>query len=107
MAMTLKDLAIASALMIVAATQVSAARLPFPGQAAETDTAEVVVIQDTKSHLVTKYAAARAAQKVVPGKLLDVQLSKRGDPVYLVKVRDDERVRIIVVDARTGQVVGY
>lgn len=57
--------------------------------------------------LISKYVAARAAQKAVPGKLLDVRLSKRGAPVYLVKLRDDSQIRVVVIDARTGQVLGY
>ena len=63
--------------------------------------------QNRGEPIIPKYAAARAAQRAVPGKLLDVRLSKRGAPVYLVKVRDDAQIRIVVVDARTGQVLGY
>lgn len=68
-----------------------------------------VLAQQTQggSNLVPPSTAARAAQRVVPGTLLDVQLSQRGSPVYLVKLRGGGQVRVVVVDARTGQVINY
>jgi uncharacterized membrane protein YkoI len=56
--------------------------------------------------MVSRYDAARAAQRAVGGKLLDVQLSKRGAPVYRVRIRDRSQVREVTVDAVTGQVLG-
>jgi len=56
--------------------------------------------------MVSRYDAARAAQRAVGGKLLDVQLSQRGAPVYRVRIRDRSQVREITIDAVTGQVLG-
>jgi hypothetical protein len=57
--------------------------------------------------LVPPAVAARAARaSVQDGKLLDVQLSLGARPVYLVKIANQGQVRIIVIDARTGHVIG-
>ncbi|GEM_PF-5818441 len=56
--------------------------------------------------LVKPSVAARAARKVVNGKVLDIAVSDRGGPVYLVKIRSEGQVRLVVVDARTGRVIG-
>lgn len=61
---------------------------------------------DLPPGMVSRYDAARAAQRAVGGKLLDVQLSKRGAPVYRVRIRDRSQVREVTVDAVTGQVLG-
>lgn len=68
----------------------------------------VLVAQtDGGEGLVKPSAAARAAQRVVKGKVLSIDKGDRGGPVYLVKIRGSGEVRMVVVDARTGQVVSY
>lgn len=58
---------------------------------------------------VSESAAVAAAQRVVKGRVLSVQLiESRGPPVYRVKIlTENGRVRTVHVDGQSGDVISY
>ncbi len=66
-----------------------------------------VVVAEQGPRLISQRQAAQAAGRVVKGRVLAVTLSKGKRPVYRVKILStDGRVRIVVVDATSGRVLG-
>jgi hypothetical protein len=62
---------------------------------------------DDRGQLIGPTEALTQALSVVPGgKALGVKLLKGENPVYAVKMRVGGQVRRILVDARTGQILG-
>jgi len=59
--------------------------------------------QHKRGKFIAPSRAAKRAQRAFPGKILGVRL--RGG-VYVVKLRASNHIRIVLVDARTGQIVG-
>ena len=63
--------------------------------------------QQSGGQLIAPSMALRVALRYSPGsKGLDVTLMESGRPVYAVKLKTGNRVHRVLVDARTGQVVG-
>ena len=62
---------------------------------------------DSRGQLIGPTEALTQALSVVPGgTALGVKLLKGQNPVYAVKMRVGGQVRRVLVDARTGQIVG-
>jgi hypothetical protein len=62
---------------------------------------------DDRGQLIGPTEALTQALSVVPGgKALGVKLLKGQNPVYAVKMRVGGQVRRVLVDARTGQILG-
>ena len=62
---------------------------------------------DDRGQLIGPTEALTQALSVVPGgKALGVKLLKGQNPVYAVKMRVGGQVRRVLVDARTGRIVG-
>jgi hypothetical protein len=67
----------------------------------------LVQSDDANGRLIGPTEALTQALSVVPGgKALGVKLLKGDNPVYAVKMRVGGQVRRILVDARTGQILG-
>jgi uncharacterized membrane protein YkoI len=63
--------------------------------------------QQSGGQLIAPSMALRLALRYSPGSQgLDVTLMQGGRPVYAVKLKTGSRVHRVLVDARTGQVVG-
>jgi uncharacterized membrane protein YkoI len=63
--------------------------------------------QQSDGQLIAPSMALRLALRYSPGsKGLDVTLVEGGRPVYAVKLKTGNRVHRVLVDARTGQIVG-
>lgn len=63
--------------------------------------------QQSGGQVIAPSMALRLALRYSPGsKGLDVTLMEGGRPVYAVKLKTGNRVHRVLVDARTGQVLG-
>ena len=63
--------------------------------------------QQSNGQLIAPSMALSLALRYSPGsKGLDVTLMEGGRPVYAVKLKTGNRVHRVLVDARTGQIVG-
>jgi uncharacterized membrane protein YkoI len=63
--------------------------------------------QQSGGQVIAPSMALRLALRYSPGSQgLDVTLMQGGRPVYAVKLKTGNRVHRVLVDARTGQVVG-
>lgn len=63
--------------------------------------------QQDNQQLIAPSMALRRALRYSPGSQgLDVTLMQGGRPVYAVKLKTGNRVHRVLVDARTGEIVG-
>jgi uncharacterized membrane protein YkoI len=64
-------------------------------------------VQQNEQQLIAPSMALRRALRYSPGSQgLDVTLVQGGRPMYAVKLKTQNRVHRVLVDARTGQILG-